>query len=226
MPTIAVTDQTLQQEVLEAELPVLVDFWAEWCGPCKAIAPVLEKLADEYAGRIVIAKCDVDRNPMVAQALRIQSIPTMMLFSGGRPVDAVQGALPEAQLRKFIEPHLAAPAPGGITIGVEALAAALEAKQPYTIVDIRAPVDYTRSHLRGALNIEASELPARLPELGARGPVVLVCRTGEQSKALAEELEGGPVHVMALEKGLLEWEGEGHPTYSTREEEALDAKGA
>lgn len=226
MPTIAVTDQTFEQVVLQSELPVLVDLWADWCGPCKQIAPVLERLAETYAGRIVIAKVDVDQNPGVAQALRVQSIPTMILFSGGRPVDAVQGALPEAQLRQFIEPHLVAPAGDGISITVEALAAALEARQPYTIVDIRAPVDFSRSHLLGAKNVEPPQLSEELPKLAERGPVVLVCRTGEQSKALAEELEGGPAQVLALEKGLLEWEGEGQPTFSTKEEAALAAETA
>lgn len=226
MPTIAVTDQTLQSDVLESELPVLVDFWADWCGPCKAVAPVLEKLADDYAGRLVVAKVDVDRNPMIAQALRIQSIPTLVMFRDGRPIDAVQGALPEPQLRAFVEPHLAPPPANGIAITVEGLAAALDAGQPITVVDIRAPIDFQRSHLRRAVNVEPERLQEELPQLAGKGPIVLVCRTGEQSKALAEQLESGPIPVMALEKGLLEWEGEGHPTFSSKEEAKLEAAGA
>ncbi|MEL6183885.1 MAG: thioredoxin [Myxococcota bacterium] len=225
MPTVAVTDSTFQTEVLEASLPVLVDFWAEWCGPCKQVGPVLEKLSGELAGRVVIAKVDVDANPMIAQAMRIQSIPTMVLFSGGRPVDVVQGALPEAQLRQFLEPHLAPPAADGISITVADLAAQIELGQPLNVVDIREPVDFKRSHLRRALNVPEAELGDKLAEIAekSRAPIVLVCRTGEKSKAIAEANEGGPVHIMALEKGLLEWEGDGHPTYSDREEAALDA---
>lgn len=223
MPTVAVTDKSFQKDVLESDLPVLVDFWADWCGPCKAVAPILEKLSDEFAGRIVIAKVDVDRNPMVAQALRVQSIPTMVVFKDGRPVDAVQGALPEAHLRKLLEPYLAAPPVGGTLINVQGLAAALEARKPVTVVDIRDPNDFARSHIRHAKNIAPADLNAQLPKVAGRGSVVLVCRTGEKSKALAEELEGGPIQVMALEKGLLEWEGDGHPTYSNKEEAALEA---
>ena len=224
MPTVAVTDATFQTDVLESSLPVLVDFWADWCGPCKQIAPALERLADKLAGRLVVAKIDVDHNPMIAQAMRIQSIPTMVLFKDGRPVDAVQGALPEASLEQFVEPHLGPPPAGGIAISVEGLAKELEAGRPYTIVDVRAPVDFSRSHLRGARNVEPAQLDAELPKLASAGaPIVLVCRTGEVSKELAEAREGGPIPVMALEKGLLEWEGDGHPTFSDKEEAALDA---
>lgn len=226
MPTLTVTDASLKQDVLESSLPVLLDFWAQWCAPCKQIAPHLEKLSEQYAGRLVVAKVDVDKNPRTAQAMGIRSIPTMVMFVDGRPVDAVQGALPPAQLAAFVEPYLAPPPAGGIAITVEALAQGLAARHPYTIVDIRAPVDFGRSHLRGAKNIEPADLPSQLPALVKRGPVVLVCRTGEQSKKIAEELEGSATPVLALEKGLLEWEGDGHPTYSNKEEAALGSAGA
>lgn len=222
MPTVAVTDATFQADVLEADLPVLLDLWADWCGPCKAIAPALEKLSNTYAGRLTVAKVDVDRNPGIAQALRVQSIPTMFLFVGGRPVDAVQGALPEAELEAFVQPHLAPPPVGGISITVEGLANDLQAGRRYTIVDVRAPIDFGRSHLLGALNVEPADLDAKLPELASAGaPIVLVCRTGEISKGEAEQREDSAIPVMALEKGLLEWEGDGHPTYSNKEEAKL-----
>lgn len=223
MPTIAVTDETFQQEVLEAELPVLVDFWAEWCGPCKKVAPILEKLSGEYQGRLTIAKVDIDQNPRIAQALRIQSIPTMIIFSGGRPVDMTQGALPEPQLKQFLQQHLGPPIQNSGAVTVEQLAAMIEAGQPLTVVDIREPVDFRRSHLRRAQNISAEDFAERLKDLSGAVPVVVVCRTGEKSKEFVEaNQEGASIPLMALEKGLLEWEGEGQPTYSDREEAALD----
>ena len=106
MATVAVTDSTFQAEVLDCDVPVLVDFWATWCAPCRMVAPILEELSEELAGRVKIAKLDVDANPMISQALRIQSIPTLVVFSEGRPVDAVQGALPKEALMELLEKHL------------------------------------------------------------------------------------------------------------------------
>ncbi len=99
--------------VKSSQVPVVVDFWAEWCQPCKVLGPLLEKLAVELEGRFVLAKIDVDRNPELAQAFRVQSVPMVMLLKDGRPLDAFAGALPEAQLRAFLEPHLSDVAPGG-----------------------------------------------------------------------------------------------------------------
>ncbi len=100
---VKVTDKTFQKEVLECALPVLVDFWAEWCGPCKQVAPILEKLATEFAGKIRIAKVDVDANPGLAQAFRIMSIPTLMFVKNGKIVGQQAGALPENVLRNAIQ---------------------------------------------------------------------------------------------------------------------------
>ncbi len=100
---VQVTDATFEKEVLQSELPVLVDFWAEWCGPCRMVAPILEKLADEYAGKVRIAKVDVDHNPGLAQAFRIMSIPTLMFIKEGKIVGQTAGALPEPTLRDALE---------------------------------------------------------------------------------------------------------------------------
>jgi thioredoxin 1 len=100
---VAVTDKTFQKEVLESPLPVLVDFWAEWCGPCKQVAPILEKLSTEFAGKIRIAKVDVDANPGLTQAFRIMSIPTLMFVKNGKIVGQQAGALPEHILRNAIQ---------------------------------------------------------------------------------------------------------------------------
>jgi putative thioredoxin len=92
-------------DVIDAsnQVPVLVDFWAEWCGPCKQLGPMLEKLVREYAGAVKLVKINVDENQALAGQLRVQSIPMVYAFKGGRPVDAFTGALPESQLRQFIE---------------------------------------------------------------------------------------------------------------------------
>jgi putative thioredoxin len=105
-----VTAASFEREVLQRsrELPVLVDFWATWCAPCRTLGPILEKLARELAGRFVLAKVDIDANPELAELARIQSVPTALLFVDGRPVDGFMGAQPESAVRGFLEPHLGA----------------------------------------------------------------------------------------------------------------------
>ena len=112
-----VTDATFQSDVLDQSMsvPVVIDLWATWCGPCKQLSPVLERLADEYAGRWVLAKVDVDANPGIAQAFQVQSIPSVFAVVGGRPLPLFQGALPEQQVRAFLEELLKVAAANGVT---------------------------------------------------------------------------------------------------------------
>ena len=100
------TDANFDEDVLQSELPVLVDFWAAWCGPCKAIAPILEELADDYDGKVKIVKVDVDSNPQAASRFGIRNIPTLFVFKDGEKVDAVMGLQPKAELAKVLDKHL------------------------------------------------------------------------------------------------------------------------
>ena len=99
----AITDETFGPEVLEAQTPVMVDFWAEWCGPCKAIAPVVSELADEYDGRMKFTKLDVDTNPQAAMNYGVRSIPTLLIFSDGKPMDQIVGAVSKQTLKTRID---------------------------------------------------------------------------------------------------------------------------
>ena len=98
-----VSDDSFEQEVLKSEVPVLVDFWAEWCGPCKMIAPALEEIASELDGRVQVAKVNIDDNPLTPQKYGVRGIPTLMLFKGGQVAATKVGALPKNQLAEWVE---------------------------------------------------------------------------------------------------------------------------
>jgi thioredoxin len=104
----AVTDASFEQDVLKSQVPVLVDFWAEWCGPCRMIAPVLEQLAQETTGKLKIVKLNVDENTATPPKFAIRGIPTMILFKNGQVAATQVGAVHKAQLSAFVQPHLAA----------------------------------------------------------------------------------------------------------------------
>ncbi|TNC27265.1 thioredoxin [Amycolatopsis alkalitolerans] len=105
--TVKVTDNSFADDVLTSETPVLVDFWAPWCGPCKMVAPVLEEIATEHKEKIKIAKLDIDENPGTARDYQVMSIPTLILFQGGKPVKQIVGAKPKAALLSDLSDVLA-----------------------------------------------------------------------------------------------------------------------
>ncbi len=106
MKPVELTEETFEQEVLKATMPVLVDFWAAWCGPCKMIAPIVEELATEYEGKLKIGKVDVDNHQKIAMQFGIRSIPTLLVFKGGKVVEQIVGAAPKKTVVEKLAKHL------------------------------------------------------------------------------------------------------------------------
>ena len=104
--TTSVTDSSFQHDVLESEIPVLVDFWAPWCGPCRMVSPVVEEIAEQYEGKVKVVKVNTDENSNVASTYGIRSIPTLMIFKGGERVDMVVGAVPKTTLANTLEKYI------------------------------------------------------------------------------------------------------------------------
>jgi len=105
--TLNFTDTAFDQDVLNSEVPVLVDFWAPWCGPCRAMAPTVDAIANEYAGKVKVGKMNTDDNPGTAMRFQIRGIPTLLLFKGGRVVEQRVGGMPKAEVVKMLAPHVA-----------------------------------------------------------------------------------------------------------------------
>jgi thioredoxin len=203
-----VSERDFEQQVLLREIPVLVEFSADWCQPCHAIAPEVEAFAKEMEGKLAVVKVDIDKSQALARQLRIQSVPTFMLFAEQRLADAQVGALGRKQLRAMVEPFL--PRQEGALKAREL--AELLRQGAVAAVDVRDAGAFGRAHLPGATSLPQDEIEARLAELYMLpGQPVLYDRAGEATKALAEKLaeQGSPVAF--LEGGILAWEAEGLP---------------
>ncbi|MFZ5894197.1 MAG: thioredoxin [Myxococcota bacterium] len=201
-----VGERDFEQEIMMSELPVLVEFSAEWCGPCKVIAPELEALSRELDGKAKIVKIDIDRSPTLARQMGVQSVPTFVIFHNGRPVGGRVGALKRNQLREMLDPFL--PRAEG-ALKPEELAALLKAGR-VSVVDAREAAVYGRAHIEGAVNIPSSEIESRLAELHMLPtPPVIYCRSGDITKDLAAKLAEQGVPVAFLEGGVLAWEASG-----------------
>src|SRR5271165_3368461 len=180
-----VTERDFENEVLRSELPVLMEFTADWCQPCKAIAPEVEAFAREHAGKVKVLKVDVDKAPVIAQQLRIQSVPTFMVVAEGRIQDAVVGAIRKKKMQEIVEPFL--PRAAGALKPAEL--AQLLAGGAVVPIDTRDEAAFGRAHLPHAVNMPIEGIESRLAELHMfTGQPVLYCRSGEKTKELSEKL--------------------------------------
>jgi thioredoxin len=208
MPVPAVTEYEFEQEVLRSELPVLVEFGAEWCGPCKVMVPELEALRTELEGKAKIVTVDIDRSPVLARELGVQSVPTFVIFMQGRPVGGRVGALKRTQLREMLDPFL--PRAAG-ALKPEEVAELLRRGQ-ISLIDTREPAVFARAHLPNAVNMPFAEIESRLAELHMLpGAPVVYCRAGDKTKELAGKLAEQGMPVAFMEGGVLGWEAVGLP---------------
>jgi thioredoxin 1/putative thioredoxin len=199
-----VTEANFEKEVIRSELPVFVYFTADWCQPCKVVGPEVEALARDTEGKLKVRKVDIDKSKQLATLMRIQSVPTFVVFQKGRPVMMESGVRRKAEFLAMVDPFL--PRPEGAIKPAEL--APLIAQGQVVAVDVREAAAFGRAHLPRAVSFPESEIESRLAELQMLdGEPVLYCRTGERSREIADKLTASGMGVAFLEGGILAWEG-------------------
>lgn len=208
MGIVRVSEADFEVEVLRSELPVLVDLYADWCQPCKQLHPVLEQLAAEHEGRLKIVQVDVEASPALARSFGVQSIPMLVLFAQGRPVDHVVGMVDKRRLEEMIGAVL----PKAESSMEPAELAQLLPTGQVLPVDIRDAGSYGRYRIPHAINIPAEELDARLEELApSDGRLrVLYARTTDAAEEAAKAVSAKGLQVAFLTGGFLHWEADGN----------------
>ena len=202
----SVTDATFEAEVLRSDLPVLVDLYADWCGPCKQLSPIVAQVANELAGKIKAVKVDVDRNPMIAQTFRATSIPMLLIIAQGRVVQHHVGVLDKPSLLRLLEPVLPRSAaevrPDELSVWIQ--------QGKALPVDIRDAVSYGRYRIPTAIHIAADQLASRAKELQPfDGRIRVLYGRSEEAKEWSERLQADGVQVGFLAGGFLHWEADG-----------------
>ncbi len=201
-----VTEREFEREVIRSELPVMIEFTSDRFPACKQVAPEVDAFANEMQGKVKTIKVDIEKAPLLVRELRVQSVPTFMVFAEQRIVDAQMGVLSRKQLRGMVEPYL--PRQAG----------ALKARELFELlkqgavvpVDTRDAAAFARAHIPGAKNMPIEEIEGRLAELYMlAGQPVLYCRAGDKTKDLAQRLDEQGVPAAFVEGGFLGWEAEG-----------------
>ena len=203
----AVTDTSFEAEVLHSELPVLIDFYADWCAPCKQLSPIVEEVATELEGKLKVVKVDVDANPNVAAAFRVQSLPTLFVLSEGKVVGGQPGVIPKEAILEMVRPVLPADASKVETRELSQLITAGRA----VAIDMRDASSYGRARIPGAQHVAAEDLESKAAELAPTdGRIrVLYARSTDDAREAAEKLRDAGVQVAFLEGGFLFWEADG-----------------
>ncbi len=203
-----VDEQSFESQILKSELPVLIEFSAVWCAPCKQVEPDVTALMHELEGKAKVVKIDVDKCQLLAQELQIKSVPTFMVVKGGRVVASQPGAMRRAQLRAFVEPFLPR---SESAVRVEEFLKLAQAGRVVAI-DTRDAGSYGRAHIPGALHLPLADIASKADTLMSTGKAaVLYCRGGTESKTVAEKLAEDGYPVAFLDGGFLAWELSGQP---------------
>jgi thioredoxin 1 len=211
-PVQKVSEAMFEREVLQSELPVLIDLYADWCAPCKVLAPRVEAVAREYAGRLKVVKINTDESPRIAQAFRAQSIPMLVLIVEGRPAGMLKGAVSKEEIVQLVEQAVGASAgPGGIENVKAPDLAKLIKERRVLVIDVREAGPYNRAHIPSAMNVTPDQIEAKLPELAVfRRPVIVYDRNyGDDAKKALEVFAAQQFPAAGLEGGILAWESEG-----------------